>query len=675
MPATPSLATAIGKFPWLKSLKPTRESVVFAAILAAVFHASYILAFLIRGELLFNPSDAKAINATIGLVVAMKVMFFYMRGFCHRPWRAARFQDLNSLIRAATACMLLLIAYNYFGQYLMPGRIPVPRAVLLLDWAFTVLGVGGMQALARSVHEELAPVTAVGKPVVLVIDADAQSRELATEISGTCFIAGFLDDDPDHYGAHFNRARVLGPVSQATACAERLRVTDVVVRQGAIYGDRLRGLCDACGVINVRVSIAEQSTSAESSAKTRAVPFKATRFQLRQVELRDLLARPQANLADKDAHVLPFLVGKSVLVTGAGGSIGSEICRQVMRFRPKRLVLVERSEYALFSIQQDLQRRQQGATTEVITALLDVTNLDRMDRLLAEHRPEVIVHAAAFKHVPLMEGHPIDAVENNTLATAGLAELADAHGTEAFVALSTDKAVHPSSVMGASKLVAERFLQSFGQTSRTRFVTVRFGNVLGSSGSAVPIFEEQLSRGLPITITHPDVRRYFMTIDEAAQLVLFAGSLEGRGGTFVLEMGESLRMVEVVQSLAFLMNVPRTQVQIKYCGLRPGEKLDEQLFFEDEAREVTANPLVTRVARQARSLDEVRGWLAELKSAAAAGDTQVAAASLLGIVLNDCGTAAEKPGVETTEPARSYGSADDREHAPEAAGSRIARLA
>lgn len=675
MPTTPSLAATIGKFPGLKSLKPTRESIVFAAILAAVFHASYLLAFFVRGELLFKPSDAKTINATIGLVVFVKVVIFYIRGLCHTPWRAARFKDLNSLIRAATACMLLLIAYNYFGQYIIPDRITVPRAVLLLDWAFTVLGVGGMQALVRSVHEELAPVTAVGKPVVLVIDADLQSRELASEIGGTCFIAGFLDDDPDHYGVRFNSARVLGPVSNATACAERLRVTDIVVRQGAIYGDRLRGLCDACGAIKVRVSIAEQSTSVESSAKTGAAPLRAARFQLRQVELRDLLARPQANLADKDAHVLPFLGGKSVLVTGAGGSIGSEICRQIMRFRPKRLVLVERSEYALFSIQQDLQRRQQGSTTEIVAALLDVTNLDRMDRLLSEHHPEVIVHAAAFKHVPLMEGHPIDAVENNTLATAGLAELADAHGTETFVALSTDKAVHPSSVMGASKLVAERFLQSFGQTSRTRFVTVRFGNVLGSSGSAVPIFEEQLSKGLPITITHPEVRRYFMTIDEAAQLVLFAGSLEGTGGTFVLEMGESLRMVEVVHSLAFLMNVPPTKVEIRYCGLRPGEKLDEQLFFEDEAREVTANPLVTRVTREARSIDEVRGWLVELKSAAAAGDTQVTAASLMGIVLNDCGAAAGKPSIMTTEPGRNYGRADDQDQPREVAGPRIARLA
>jgi FlaA1/EpsC-like NDP-sugar epimerase len=622
---------------WLKSHLPTRESLVVAALLAVIFQLTYLLSFLIRGELLFKPSDARTIISTIGYVVVLKTLVFYVRGLCHRPWRAARFKDLNSLIRASTASLLILVFYNYFGQYLIPGRVPIPRLVMLLDAAFTVLVVGGMQAIARSVYEELMPGTPVGKKVVLVIDAAEQSRKLAEDLGRNCFIAGFLDDDPAHYGVHFGKARVLGPVAMAPACAERLRATDVVVRQGAMYGNRLQVLCDACAAINVQVSVAEAPPVIGGQTPAGSQSVKTHGFRVRDIELRDLLSRPQANLADKDAHVRPFLHGKSVLVTGAGGSIGSEICRQVMRFGPKRLVLLERSEYSLFAIHRDIAMLHPQSATEIIPALGDVTNVDRMDRLLSDHKPDVIVHAAAFKHVPIMESHPIEALENNTLATAMLAELADAHGVEAFVALSTDKAVHPSSIMGASKLVAERFLQAFGRASRTRFVSVRFGNVLGSSGSAVPIFEEQLSRGLPITITHPDVRRYFMTIDEAAQLVLFAGSIKGSGGTFVLEMGESLRMVDLVHSLAFLMHVPREDVNIHYCGLRSGEKLDEELFFEDESRELTDNPLVTRVTRPTRSLDEVRCWLAELKDAAAS-DPQAAAAALMGIALNDCGT-------------------------------------
>jgi FlaA1/EpsC-like NDP-sugar epimerase len=246
-----------------------------------------------------------------------------------------------------------------------------------------------------------------------------------------------------------------------------------------------------------------------------------------------------------------------------------------------------------------------------------------------------VIHAAAFKHVPLMEAHPVEAIENNSLATATLAELADAHGVESFVALSTDKAVHPSSIMGASKLVAERFLQSFGETSKTRFVAVRFGNVLGSSGSAVPIFEEQIAKRLPITITHPSVRRYFMTIDEAAQLVLLAGALPGRGGTYVLEMGEPIKILDLVHSLTFVMNVPQEEVVINFCGLRPGEKLDEELFFEDERRDATPNPLVIHVHRPARSIDDVRSWLADLKNAAAS-DPEAAAQALMDIVGSDC---------------------------------------
>jgi FlaA1/EpsC-like NDP-sugar epimerase len=273
--------------------------------------------------------------------------------------------------------------------------------------------------------------------------------------------------------------------------------------------------------------------------------------------------------------------------------------------------------------------------TDLVPVICDIGNAERIDRLFTEHRPQVVIHAAAYKHVPLMEAHPVEAIENNALATASLAEIADTHGVEAFVALSTDKAVHPSSIMGASKLVAERFLQAFGADSATRFVAVRFGNVIGSSGSAVPIFQEQLAKRMPITVTHEDVRRYFMTTTEAAQLVLLAGALPGRGGTCVLEMGESIPIVDLVASIAFVMDIPPADVRIEFCGLRPGEKLDEELFFEDERREETGHPLVIRVKRPARPLAEVRQWLGELKSVAA-GDPEAAFHTLMDIVAADC---------------------------------------
>jgi FlaA1/EpsC-like NDP-sugar epimerase len=623
---------------WWRSRLPTRESLVVAAFLAVIFQVCYLAAFLVRAELLLRSSDADLISKTIWFVIGIKLLIFYWRGLAHRPWRSARFEDLNKLVRAATLTLLMLIACNYFAT-LSSAWTPIPRSVLLLDWSFTLLGVGGMQAVARSLYEEIVPATSVGNDrSALVIDASPQGRELARslpQIHGQrYFVAGLLDDDPEHYGEHVGHARVLGPVAMAPACAERLRAKQIVVLQGSIYGPRLRSLCDACSAIDVQVSIAEHATAAQSPP---GLDRHAVRpLTVRDIELRDLLSRPQAQLTAQDIDVLPFIQGRTILVTGAGGSISAEICRQLIRFAPKKIVLVERSEIALFTIHRELSRSESLGDTILEPLLCDITHADRIEHVFADQKPAVVFHAAAFKHVPLMESHPIEAIENNALATAILAELADAHGVEAFVALSTDKAVHPSSIMGASKLVAERFLQAFNDTSHTRFVVVRFGNVLGSSGSAVPIFTEQLSKREPITITHPEVRRYFMTIDEAAQLVLVAGAVGSRGGTYVLEMGDPIAIVDLVSSLAFVMQVPPHEVHIDYCGLRPGEKLDEELFFEDERRTATSHALVTRATRPHRPLSAVRHWLAELKNAVANGDQRAAALALTEIVTADC---------------------------------------
>jgi FlaA1/EpsC-like NDP-sugar epimerase len=636
MPSNIVAAVAARAAAWWATRRPTRESIVVTALLALIFEATYLAAYYVRAELLFKASDADLILHTILWVVAVKLFVFYGRGLCHRPWRAARFADLNRLLRAATACLLIFVAINYFGG-MIRGWTSIPRSVLLLDWVFTLLGVGGMQAIARSIYEEIVPVTNVGtQKTVLVVDASPAGREVARTLerlqSPGYFVAGVLDDAPAAYGTDVGRARVLGGIDSAAACAQRLRVSEIVVCAGRLYGARLRALCDACAPLGVRVTIAEH-VSPEDTPGVR--DWSVPPFTVRDVELRDLLSRPEARLAGHDARVLPFVRGKSVLVTGAGGSIGSEICRQLLRFEPAKLVLVERSECGLFSIHRELARLAADTDTELVPVLCDIAHADRVERVFAEHAPAIVIHAAAFKHVPLMESHPVEAIENNTLATATLAEIADAHRAEAFVALSTDKAVHPSSVMGASKLVAERFLQAFGETSATRFVAVRFGNVIGSSGSAVPIFEEQLSRRQPITVTDARVRRYFMTITEAAQLVLLAGAQPGRGGTCVLEMGESIPIVELVTSIAFVMHVPPEQVRIEFCGLRPGEKLDEELFYEDERREATSHPLVVRVSRPGRPLEDVRQWLGELKSACA-GPTDAAFHAIMDIAAADC---------------------------------------
>lgn len=626
---------------WWKARLPTREAIVVTALLALLFEFTYLAAFFVRGELLLKASDADMILATIGWVILVKTLVFYWRGFCHRPWRAARFQDLNKLIRGSTTTLLMLIALNYFGQFI-PGWIAIPRSVLLLDWAFTIIAVGGMQAIARSLYEEIMPITTAGnETAVLVIDASEGGQALAEALPHLgpqhYFVAGLLDDDPERYGLRIGRARVLGPTGMAPACAERLRAKEVIVREGAIYGARLRALCDACAAINVRVRIAENCSPDPSADGTGRLTLPVKPIRVRDIQLHDMLARPQAHLDDQDSRVVPFLEDRCVLVTGAGGSIGSEICRQILRFHPAKLVLVERSEAALFMIHREVTQQRPDLRTEVVPLLCDIADKDRAAAVLREHRPAIVIHAAAFKHLPLMESHPIEAITNNTLATAAFADLSAATGVDAFVALSTDKAVYPSSIMGASKLVAERYLEALSQDSRTKFVTVRFGNVLGSSGSAAPIFMDQLKRGLPITVTHPDVRRFFMTIDEAAQLVILAGAMSLHGGVYVLDMGEPLPIVDLVASIAFVMHVPAADVRIEYCGLRPGEKLDEDLFFADEVREPTASPLVVRAARSVRSRAEMTAWLDDLREAIAKGP-DAAAAALMTIASRDSAT-------------------------------------
>ncbi|MFM9025297.1 MAG: SDR family NAD(P)-dependent oxidoreductase, partial [Planctomycetaceae bacterium] len=404
---------------WWDARRPTRESLIVAALLILIFQACYLAAYYVRAELLFKASDASVIRKTIFWVIGIKIAVFFGRGFCHRPWRAARFADLNRLLRTATVCLFILATINYFPLY-FDFWMQIPRSVLLLDWVFTILAVGGMQAIARSIVEEIMPATAVGtQKSALVIDASPAGRSVVRSLerprSPGYFVAGVLDDDPAAYGTHVGRARVLGAVESAAACAAQLRVREIVVAAGRLYGARLRSLCDACGQLGIGVMIAEHAPPDDSRGDP---AWGVAPFMVRDVELRDLLSRPEARLDDQDARVLPFIRGKTVLVTGAGGSIGSEICRQLLRFRPAKLVLVERSECGLFSIHRELARQPGAAHTELVPVLCDIANADRVDRVFADHAPRIVIHAAAFKHVPLMESHPVEAIENNTLATA-----------------------------------------------------------------------------------------------------------------------------------------------------------------------------------------------------------------------------------------------------------------
>lgn len=620
---------------WLKAVAPTRESIVTAGCLAIVFGGTYLAAYFTRSELLLRGSDAETIVRTIGWVVALKVFVFYTRGICHRPLRSIRFEDLSVLVRATTTCLLIFVAINYYFTTWRLGWIQIPRTVLLLDWAFTLLAVGGLQAAARSIYEELMPDVPIGhQRSALVIDASPQGQAIAAKLMAAkrvgYFVSGLLDDDPSHHGSRTSVARVIGGIDHVAACAQRLRVTDVIIRQGSVFGRRMRRICETCAAIRVRVMIAESHGEGESAE-----------VRVRDVELRDLVTHPDPMRGEHREAVASWVRGETVMVTGAGGSIGAEICRKLVSLQPARILLVDRSECGLFEVHGELQERVAGSGEGAIgltPCLVDIHDTERMEEIFREHRPGIVIHAAAYKHVPMLQGHPVQAIENNVFATAGLADLAEAHRVKSFVALSSDKAVNPTGVMGASMLVAERFLQSLGEGSATKFVVVRFGNVLGSSGTVVPIFTRLLVRRQPIVVTHPDVARRFMTATDAARLVMFAGAVAESSGTYALDMGEPVQIVELVKSLAFVMRVPRSEVEIRFGGLRDGEKLSEELFHDDETRQRLGDSQVFRVARPVRPLAEVRQWLGELKGAILGEGPEAARGVLMEIAALD-GTA------------------------------------
>jgi FlaA1/EpsC-like NDP-sugar epimerase len=566
-----------------------KKALVLLVLHAFLFAVVFCFAFFIRSDFSLNSTWKWLSPRTLLGVVAIKTAIFYALGHCHVSWRRVSFNDLTSLVWAATLSMLVLTSVE--SLLLTSGRFgefqSVPRSVFVLDWAGTVLAIGGIRALWRSIREELRPIF-TSKPVrtALIIGADESGELLARTLTSATnmqyFVVGFLDDDPSLLHNRVAGLEVLGDIDSVGREVERRRIDEVMVRSGSLNGKRFRQVLVACtqagSQVKVLPAIDELLAGHDNSLHVKPRP----------VEIKDLLRREPVEL--DNAAVRQLVEGSTVMVTGAGGSIGSEICRQVLRFNPKKLLLVERGENALFLLEQEFCRYDPRPPFEPLIA--DITDAARMDQIMATHRPAVVFHAAAHKHVPMMEWNPAEAIKNNCVGTQVLARLADRHGVREFVMISTDKAVNPTSVMGCSKLIAERFVQALSSESKTKFLVVRFGNVLASNGSVVPIFQEQIRLGGPITITHPDIARYFMMIPEASQLVLQAAAMGNGGEIFVLDMGESVKIVDLARDLIALSGLGEDDIEIVFTGLRPGEKLYEELYFDDEQRVPTSHPKV-----------------------------------------------------------------------------------
>jgi FlaA1/EpsC-like NDP-sugar epimerase len=563
--------------------------------------AAWLAAYLIR----FNggvPNDF-GMGALRALVWVLPIygLMFRVFGLYRGMWVFASLPDLMRISKAVVAgAVVTMIAA------LMVQPVPiVPRSVLIVSPILLFLTMGGARALYRATKEFYlyGGLVGQGKPVI-VLGAGNAGASLARELSrsGEWRLVGLLDDDPAKQGREIYGHKVLGPISDLSRWATTLRVEHAIIAIPSASVDAQRRVATLCVRAGVRAMVLP--------ALTTLTQGQAFLSRVRQIDLEDLLGRDPVKI--DMPHVEALLRGRVVMVTGAGGSIGSELCRQILRFAPAQLVAYDLSEFAMYRLTEELQDR--FPDLSVVPIIGDAKDSLLLDQAMSRYAPHIVFHAAAYKHVPLMEElNAWQAVRNNVLGTYRVARAAIRHNVKHFVLISTDKAVNPTNVMGASKRLAEMACQALQQTSgHTQFETVRFGNVLGSAGSVIPKFQQQIGKGGPVTVTHPEITRFFMTIPEASQLVLQASSMGHGGEIFILDMGEPVRIVDLARDLIRLYGYTEEQIRIVFTGLRPGEKLYEELLADDETTTRTPHPKL-RIAKAREVpdhlLDELLPWL------------------------------------------------------------------
>lgn len=561
---------------------------------AAAF--AWSLAYLLRFNFEPPPHFINEMLHTLIWVVPLQSIIFWRFGLYRGLWRYASVTDLRQIFLAVLTAAALIP----FVLWMFRISAVIPRSVLVIDPALLLLVMGGSRFIYRlwKEHGFYRNLNLNVEPVLVLGASDAAvglSKELAR--SRDWRLVGFLDDNADKHGRILNGIKVLGALDSLPQWAERMNVKKAIVAMPSASHQVRKRAIEICNQASVKVLTVPSFDDLLSG--------RVAISQLRAVELDDLLGRDPVQLDAAGLHEL--FTNKTVLVTGAGGSIGSELCRQIIHFKPRTLVMFELSEFALYNMEQELAAKFDGL--DIVCLIGDVRDAARLDQVFSEYKPAVVFHAAAYKHVPLMEQHNAwQAIRNNVLGTWSVATAAQRYDVAKFVLISTDKAVNPTNVMGASKRLAEMVCQGLQQPGGTRFIMVRFGNVLGSTGSVIPKFREQIAKGGPLTVTHPDITRYFMSIPEAAQLVLQA-SLMGKGGEiFVLDMGDPVKIVDLANDLIRLSGLSKDDIRIEFTGLRLGEKLYEELLADNE--HTLPTPHVKLRIAQAREVDPA--WLGNL---------------------------------------------------------------
>jgi FlaA1/EpsC-like NDP-sugar epimerase len=580
----------------------------------ALVAAAWYLAFQLRFDADTPPPYERLMDRTIAAVVVLKLVVFVAFGFYNRWWRYVSTRDMWVAARGVTVASLVVLPAIYFWNP-VPG-FRVPGGVVVADWVILLGLIAGSRLLARTIVERPGPgsIVAHGKEVVVVGAGDAGQlviRELHKNRSLGSTPIGIVDDDPRKKNLRVHGVRVLGTTAELPRLLREHRPDELLIAIPSASGEARQRI----------VTIArDEGIPVKTLPALHELISDQLAGQIRPVQVEDVLGREPVDV--DIAALASYLAGQTVLVTGAGGSIGSELCRQIARVGPQRLLLVDQAETALFEIERELV--DERGFTAAIPVIADVGNRVKMRQVFEKYRPGVVFHAAAYKHVPLMEANPVESVRNNVLATKVMADVAVEFGARRFVLVSTDKALNPRAVYGQCKTLCEWVIEAFGHRSdiETRFVAVRFGNVLGSAGSVITIFRRQIARGGPVTVTHPDMTRFFMTIPEAVSLIVQAGAIGGRGEIFVLDMGEPLRILDLARNMIRLSGQePDRDIAIEFVGARAGEKLHEELWGEGEEVAETPHPQIRCARRAPVDAGWLEGELADLEHLVEEGDT------------------------------------------------------
>ena len=598
----------------LTSLTPSARAAMLFLIYALIIAGSFILGYLVRFDFDIPTDQLAKWPRLLGIILPLQLLALFFFGQFRSLLTYFSLPDLKRLFFAVAvpACLLLALRYTPYVRF-----VP-PRSIIILDAIICFVGIAAMRTGFRVTREKLSEENnhRAHMKRVAIIGAGNSGARLHSEIRArpglNLKVMCYLDDDPRKEGTLLHGVPVVGKPDVISRVKRDLQISKAIIAMPNAPATRIREVVALLNSVNLEHDILP--TFAQSLKSGAAV------LSLRHVQIEDLLGRDAVDL--DTGNIRAMVEGKTLLVTGAGGSIGSELCRQIASYDPANLILLERSEAALFIIEQELLKTYPAG---IITAYpADINDAARVEELIVKHRPSVIFHAAAHKHVPMMEAHPAEAVSNNLIGTRTIARLAAKHGIERFVLISSDKAVRPTNVMGATKRLAEIYLQTLQREpgTDTRFLAVRFGNVLGSSGSVIPIFQKQIAQGGPVTVTHPDVMRYFMTIPEAVGLVLQCGAEGGAGDLFVLDMGRPVRILDVARQLIELSGLrPDEDIKIQFTGLRPGEKMSEEVTYDNEILSPTHHPKIRRLSLPKAAFPDLDAEWAEIEQRIARMET------------------------------------------------------